>query len=85
MFIDGFNDTPKEIAALKDLIRNYDLQNYELRILRYNTCEVSTYIHESDNFKDIIKQLMEVHPHVKVQVSAGSEVKAACGQFLTNN
>jgi len=67
------------------LIEKYELQNHELRVLRYNTCEVSTYIHESDNFKNIIKRLMEVHPHIKVQVSAGSEVKAACGQFLVTD
>lgn len=85
MFIDGFNDTEKEIDALIDLINHYNLQNYELRILRYNTCEVATFLHESNQFKDIIKRLIAVHPHVKVQVSAGSEIKAACGQFLANN
>jgi len=85
MFMDGFNDTDEEIEALIALIEKYELQNYELRILRYNTCEVSTYIHESDNFPNIIKRLMEVHPHIKVQISTGSEVKAACGQFLVTN
>lgn len=84
MFMDGFNDTEEEVDALIELIDQYGLQNYELRVLRYNTCEVSTYIHESDNFKNIIKRLMNVHPHIKVQISAGSEVKAACGQFITN-
>jgi len=85
MFMDGFNDTDEEVDALIALIEKYELQNHELRVLRYNTCEVSTYIHESDNFKNIIKRLMEVHPHIKVQVSAGSEVKAACGQFLVTD
>lgn len=85
MFMDGFNDSDEEVDALIALIEKYELQNYELRILRYNTCEVSTYIHESDRFKDIIKRLMEVHPHIKVQISAGSEVKAACGQFLVTD
>lgn len=85
MFIDGFNDSDEEIDALINLIDEYNLYDYELRILRYNTCEVSTFIHESDHFKSIIRRLTEVHSHVKVQVSAGSEVKAACGQFLTNN
>ncbi len=84
MFIDGFNDSQEEIDALISLIRVYSLQDYEFRILRYNTCDVTTFIHESDNFKNIIKQLVTVHPHIKVQVSAGSEVQAACGQFLTN-
>ena len=85
MFIDGFNDTDEEIDALIALFDKYDLYNYEIRILRYNECDVSTYMHESDNFKNIIKRSVDVHPHIKVQVSAGSEVKAACGQFLTNN
>jgi len=85
MFMDGFNDTEEEIDALIALIEKYELQNYELRILRYNTCDVSTYIHESDSFPNIIKRLMEVHPHIKVQISAGSEVKAACGQFLVTD
>ena len=84
MFIDGFNDSQKEVDALISLIRIYSLQEYEIRILRYNTCEVSTFMYESDNFTNIIKQLVAVHPHIKVQISAGSEVKAACGQFLTN-
>lgn len=84
MFIDGFNDTNEEINALIDLIEKYNLQKYELRILRYNTCEVSTYIHESSKFNNIIKQLVKIHPHIKVQISAGSEIKAACGQFLIN-
>lgn len=84
MFIDGFNDTQEEVDALINLIDKYNLREYELRILRYNTCEVSTFMHESNNFKNIIKQLVAVHPHIKVQISAGSEIKAACGQFLTN-
>ena len=84
MFIDGFNDTDEEVEALVQLIKDYCLHKHELRILRYNTCEVSTFIHESDRFKEIIKRLMEVHPFIKVQISAGSEVKAACGQFITN-
>lgn len=85
MFIDGFNDSEEEVEALIRLIKAYGLYNYELRILRYNTCEVSTFIHESNRFKDIIKRLMEVHPFIKVQISAGSEVKAACGQFLVTD
>ena len=85
MFIDGFNDTDEEIDALIKLINDYELHNHELRILRYNTCEVSTFIHESNKFKSIIKRLMKVHPHIKVQISAGSEVKAACGQFLVTD
>lgn len=85
MFMDGFNDSDEEVDALIALIEKYELQNYELRILRYNTCEVSTYIHESDNFKNIIRRLMNAHPHIKVQISAGSEVKAACGQFLVTD
>ena len=85
MFIDGFNDSDEEVDALIQLIKDYCLHNHELRILRYNTCEVSTFIHESNRFKDIIKRLMEVHPFIKVQISAGSEVKAACGQFLVSD
>jgi adenine C2-methylase RlmN of 23S rRNA A2503 and tRNA A37 len=85
MFIDGFNDSDEEIDALIRLIKAYGLHQYELRVLRYNTCEVSTFIHESNRFKDIIKRLHDVHPFVKVQISAGSEVKAACGQFLVTD
>jgi adenine C2-methylase RlmN of 23S rRNA A2503 and tRNA A37 len=83
MFIDGFNDSDKEVTALINLIDSYALHDYELRILRYNTCNVSTFMHESNRFGDIIARLMTAHPHVKVQVSAGSEIKASCGQFLT--
>lgn len=82
MFIDGFNDSVEEVDALINLIKEYRLDEHELRILRYNECESSTYMHESDRFKEIIEQLMPHHPRIKVQISAGSEVKAACGQFL---
>ena len=85
MFIDGVNDSEEEIKQLINLIKFYNLYDYELRILRYNTCEVSGIYHESERFKEIIKQLMKEHKHIKVQISAGKEVEAACGQFLVTD
>ena len=55
----------------------------ELRILRYNECDNSPY-KESDKFDYIVKYFHDNLSKVKYQISAGSEIKAACGQFICN-
>jgi adenine C2-methylase RlmN of 23S rRNA A2503 and tRNA A37 len=80
LFIEGLNDSIEEITELKKLMKS-SLQDKELRILRYNFCDKSQY-KESKNIKEIIKELLSVSNNIKVQISPGSEVKAACGQFI---
>lgn len=82
-FINELNDTDEEIDKLIELILklNYEMEYFELRILRLNSCEKLSYI-ESKKFDQIINKLKDKTKIFKVQVSAGNEIKAACGQFL---
>lgn len=86
MFIDGLNDSDKEVNALLDLVSKYNLHDYEFRILRYNSCDNTPY-KESTRFNDIIKTLSnsKVINKLKVQISTGTEIKAACGQFIVRD
>jgi adenine C2-methylase RlmN of 23S rRNA A2503 and tRNA A37 len=79
MFFNGVNDTEVEIAYLEELLQT--LNGIELRILRFNKCEGTNY-KESINFYNIVDRLCSKYHNIKVQASPGSEVKAACGQFL---
>lgn len=81
MFIEGQNDSEQEVDALIKMYGINKLQSYELRILRYNHCNNTPYS-ESDRFEQIMDKLSEHIPFLKVQISVGSEVKAACGQFI---
>ena len=57
------------------------LPDSEIRILRFNKCKNSPY-QESPKFDRLVKLFSDSFPKVKYQVSAGSEIKAACGQFI---
>lgn len=81
MFMEGQNDSMEEVDALIRLINDYDLHGYEFRILRYNECKSSNF-GESEHFKNIIDRIAENITHLKVQISTGNEVRAACGQFI---
>lgn len=80
MFLEGINDSKADIDRIQVLIDRV-CPGAELRILRYNECPNSPY-KEAVNFDELVKYASEVLPKVKYQVSAGSEIKAACGQFL---
>jgi len=75
MFLDGINDSNKDILALIEFGRTHNV-----RILRYNACPNSKF-KESERFNDIIDTLNK-YIDIKVQVSPGSEISAACGMFL---
>lgn len=78
VFIDGITDTDKNIT---DLLKFFtDNPELELRILRYNECDKTNY-YESKEFINIIKKF-NVLSNIKYQISQGSEIKAACGQFI---
>lgn len=81
MFMDGQNDSEKEVDAFLELIQKYELQDYEFRILRYNHCDDADF-GESKSFDEIIDTIAPHVPFLKVQLSTGSEVRAACGQFI---
>ena len=57
---------------------------FEFRILRLNSCEKLSF-KESQKFEEIVKKLKNKVSIFKVQISAGSEIKAACGHFLMKN
>lgn len=79
LFIDGINDSPNDIKDLISLCNGFPM--YELRVLRYNKCDKSKF-QESSRFMEIIEQLNSSVPNLKFQISTGSEIKAACGQFI---
>ena len=83
MFIDGVNDSDAEIAALIDFVQNNELRGYEFRILRYNHCNRS--LEESAKFERIMDRLSSEIPFLKVQISVGTDVEAACGQFVVRD
>lgn len=80
MFLEGVNDKKQDVELIQTLIEKVGL-NTELRVLRYNECPNSKY-KESSKFDELVVYAAEIIPKVKYQVSAGSEIKAACGQFL---
>jgi len=80
MFIEGVNDTDHDVENLHRIFRKYKYHP-ELRILRYNECPNSPY-KESPRFNELVRLCSETFRKIKYQVSAGSEIKAACGQFL---
>jgi adenine C2-methylase RlmN of 23S rRNA A2503 and tRNA A37 len=81
MFIENLNSSEEDIKQFINFIKENNLEKYEIRILRYNYCDKSKF-QESDYFENIIKQIYQHIPNLKVQISAGNEVKAACGQFI---
>jgi len=79
IFLNGINDSEENIDALISFCK--ENKNFELRVLRYNSCKGSVYV-ESENFIKIIRKLNDNIDNIKYQISPGSEIKAACGQFI---
>lgn len=80
VFVEGLNDRMEEIDALVEFLAR-EFPDNELRVLRYNFCDRSPF----KEWGDVIPQLgrlLASHKQLKVQISAGKEVQAACGQFL---
>jgi adenine C2-methylase RlmN of 23S rRNA A2503 and tRNA A37 len=80
LFVEGLNDSDEEVEALLVLLKD-NFPQQELRVLRYNFCDRSPY-REWDHIDQAVARIADQHPALKVQVSAGKEVAAACGQFL---
>lgn len=83
LLIAGLNDSPEAIDAVIDLVTR-EFPDQELRLLRYNPCATSV-LRESQTFVSQVRRLSAAIPRLKVQVSPGSEVSAACGQFIVRN
>lgn len=80
LFVEGLNDSTQEVDALLTLLQE-NFSEQELRVLRYNFCDRSPY-REWDHIDEAVSRIAQHHKRLKVQVSAGKEVAAACGQFL---
>ena len=85
IFFEGLNDSLgrnfyDDAQQLYSAISKY-ADGCELRILRYNGCEGSKF-RESTNFNELLKLYIDIFPKIKYQISSGSEIKAACGQFI---
>jgi len=79
MFMEGQNDSDASVDALLEFMQHR--KHHELRILRYNSCSYTPF-DESPKFNAIIAKLAKEIPRLKVQISVGKEVAAACGQFI---
>lgn len=80
LLIDEMNDFQENVDSIIAMF-THKLHDFELRVLRYNECTDSPY-KESTKFDEIVKELNNNIPRIKYQVSPGSEIKAACGQFI---
>jgi adenine C2-methylase RlmN of 23S rRNA A2503 and tRNA A37 len=83
LLVHDLNDTEEELQSLIQLVNN-NFKDNELRILRYNFCSKSNY-KESERFLNQIRDLSKYINFIKVQVSPGTEVSAACGQFIVKD
>ena len=80
LFLSGFNNSRVEMSIIKSYFNKHEIDP-EIRILRYNKCSGSVF-EEAANFDSLVKLYSENFSKVKYQVSAGSEIKAACGKFI---
>lgn len=81
ILLKDFNDSYKDLEMLIELLNTEACSKHELRVLRFNECPNSPF-KEAPDFDGIVKLLSKSVNKLKYQVSTGSEVKAACGQFL---
>lgn len=80
MFMEGINDSDEQVEHLNNFMQSNELDNFELRILRYNGHKDE--IQESLHFREIIQRVAAERSKFKVQFSSGFEVLSACGQFV---
>jgi adenine C2-methylase RlmN of 23S rRNA A2503 and tRNA A37 len=83
LLVDGLNDSEEELDELIKFV-NENFKDNELRILRYNFCAKSSY-KESEKVVSQIRKISDNINFLKVQISPGTEVSAACGQFIVKD
>ena len=77
--IDNINNLESDTSTLISWMRS----NIELRLLRYNSCGGTDLKEPSEeSYKYFIDSFSNQSFKFKYQISTGSELKAACGQFL---
>lgn len=81
ILFDNVNDSPEAIRHLMEFFTETPLKRHELRLLRYNGAP-GVSLMESKKTDEIIEVLRQSAVHFKYQISAGSELSAACGQFI---
>jgi adenine C2-methylase RlmN of 23S rRNA A2503 and tRNA A37 len=82
MMLSGINDRVSDIVDISDYISWYNLaDDVELRLLRFNKCPGLEF-DESDRVQEAIDYFSKCNIKFKYQISAGSEIMAACGQFI---
>lgn len=77
--INGKNDSNEDVDKLIQFWIDNNLTKSQLRILRYNGGLNRD--EESMNLNKIILKLKKAIPNLKVQHSAGKDVKSSCGMF----
>lgn len=78
-WINGKNDSNEDVDKLIQFWIDNNLTKSQLRILRYNGGLNRD--EESMNLNKIILKLKKAIPNLKVQHSAGKDVKSSCGMF----
>lgn len=78
VLLDRINDRNIDLADLEEWFSKYD---YELRLLRFNKCPNSKF-NPSPRFDEFVNHLKDKIKRIKYQISVGSEISAACGQFI---
>lgn len=81
LLFDGINDSMEEIDLLLEYFKTDQMVDHELRMLRYNSCP-NLDLKESEIVEQSIEILKQSELKFKYQLSTGSEISAACGQFL---
>jgi len=80
LFLENLTDGKWLSQELINLF-NFQLNDFELRVLRFNESDKNDF-KESPRFEEIVRELLPKIPKFKLQISPGSEVQGACGQFL---
>ena len=80
IMFDGINDSDQDINEILNFFKCDEMKHHELRILRYN--DNANGLKESAKILKVIEVLKSSGINFKYQISTGSEILAACGQFI---
>lgn len=81
LLLNNKNDDIERTKELVSFWNSFGLDDVELRVLRYNECEHTPY-RETKQLDEVLQILNKGIHKLKFQISTGSEIKAACGQFI---